>query len=1259
MSYSTCDRVSPECPVENTIYGGYFTLGATATYATMFGLFLTAQVPLAFRARLWSYGSWLAAGTGFEFIGYVCRSVMVENPWNFDAFIAQNLCLVLGPTLVAAAISVTFKHLVLWYGPEYSLIRPNLYPWVFVGTDFISICIQGAGGGIASAADNDESVFTLGNNLLLAGVSFQVVNMTLCGGLIIAYGLRRRQALISGPIQATDTGEATGTPAETVISPCYHGTDESVHRNRKSVRLFIWALASAYIAIVIRCIYRSCVRSQRKTRQKKLCQSNRLEHHAHTLARSSNDIQNEPCARPTPAASDRGQSPGASRVRLLETPHPQPDFLVEGSSSFPAQSRYAHDFLLAAVRENRVPVPAAGGLRDALDGFKELTETTRGLSALQRCHLLMQSLFNGQSPSYKCPHLSDQYGLPATHKDHGPCSCWVFEYLLLPCPQFSELLLKVYFDSYCEIDAITINAVLYSLFMDEARNVNGTKVNEETEMNSLDAAQLWRANLETALSRLPLILPATRETIIALLYGAYYAIEISKPSLSWSLISKASELCLTLGYHRSGSSKDKDTATVQFEQPLFWSAYFLDKSTSLRLGRPSHIPDWDVSIPLPHDARPQRDASLAYFRSWLRAVWCEGRIYLMLYSADAEAQSHEIRRQRLDEIVGQLKEVVRESDQPTSQNGWYSKAKHRGDERLAECHRLNDRILQLSLLSLAYRASPSVSGFTTFTNDCIAVVHEDSQAHGIRTDGTVSPFEKIRRRRAQAGRLNAGIAALSDSDCFKEPPKGDKPVAKDWSGIFSRESLARSPCILKKNARFLKNKGLISLGSGLPSSDYFPYSEIALRVLSPPNASEEDPALLSKETFQTAVAGKNDAREGISEYDLSIALNYGQATGAPQMIRFITEHTELIFNPPYADWRVCATVGSTGALEQAIRLLCDRNRKDSILVEDYTFPSALDTIRPQGINVVGIKMDEEGLLPDDMDRILSTWDAEARGFRKPHILYTVPSGQNPTGATQGIQRRREIYSVCQKHDIYVLEDDPYYFLQMQAYKGRTTEDSGKADVENSETLSEFMSSLVPSFLTLDVDGRVMRMDSFSKVLIPGSRMGWITASKQVIEKFLYHADVANQGPGGLVQIVLWKLLDEQWGHEGYVRWLLSLKVNYTGRRNMLLAACEDFLPRNLITWTPPSAGMFLWLKVDHLKHPDYPQRQILDLEEEIFTNAIDNGVLCAKGSWFRADPRTQPKELFFRVTFATASEEAMGLAIQRLSAAIKKSFNYA
>lgn len=384
------------------------------------------------------------------------------------------------------------------------------------------------------------------------------------------------------------------------------------------------------------------------------------------------------------------------------------------------------------------------------------------------------------------------------------------------------------------------------------------------------------------------------------------------------------------------------------------------------------------------------------------------------------------------------------------------------------------------------------------------------------------------------------------------------------SDLLSTESKARQPSSLKSAAKHLKKPGLISLGGGLPCSDYFPIGQIDVTVPTVPNFSEED----TRKSGTILTSGKHDASEGKSVYDLSIALNYGLGSGSAQLLRFITEHTEIVCNPPYADWHCALSVGSTSATEQTYRMFCERG--DYIMSEEYTFASAVETASPLGLKVVGIKMDGQGLLPESMDSILSNWDIKARGARKPHLLYTVPSGQNPTGATQSAERRLAIYKIAQKHDVYIIEDEPYYFLQMQPYTG-----ADAPSVPPPENNAAFLKALVPTMLSMDVDGRVMRMDSFSKVIAPGTRVGWITASEQIVERFIRHNECSNQNPSGISQLVLFKLLDESWGHDGYLKWLINLRMEYTQRRDTILAACEKYLPRDIVTWNPPAAGMFV------------------------------------------------------------------------------------
>ena len=280
--------------------------------------------------------------------------------------------------------------------------------------------------------------------------------------------------------------------------------------------------------------------------------------------------------------------------------------------------------------------------------------------------------------------------------------------------------------------------------------------------------------------------------------------------------------------------------------------------------------------------------------------------------------------------------------------------------------------------------------------------------------------------------------------------------------------------------------------------------------------------------------------------------------------------TKIVHNPPYRDWQCCATVGSTSALDMAYRMFTTRN--EFILSEEYTFATAVETAAPLGVRVIGVAMDAQGMLATSLNDILSNWDEAARGAKKPWLLYTVPTGGNPTGATQSEQRRHEIYRVAQKHDLYILEDEPYYFLQMQPYTGPNA-----PDVPPPASHADFLKSIVPSLLSMDVDGRVMRMDSFSKVIAPGARVGWITASEQIVERFVRHQEVSTQSVSGFSQMALYKLLDETWGHAGYLDWLINLRLEYTKRRDVICHACEEFLPSQVASWNPPAAGMFVGL----------------------------------------------------------------------------------
>ncbi|KAK5109814.1 hypothetical protein LTR62_006547 [Meristemomyces frigidus] len=520
-------------------------------------------------------------------------------------------------------------------------------------------------------------------------------------------------------------------------------------------------------------------------------------------------------------------------------------------------------------------------------------------------------------------------------------------------------------------------------------------------------------------------------------------------------------------------------------------------------------------------------------------------------------------------------------------------------------------------------------------------------------------IQGIAKRRAASGKLIAGAAAPADIASFKGLNHHiHKSKAKRWEPRMTEEAKSRGGSSLKNAAKFLKTPGLISLGGGLPSADYFPVEEMGFVVPRMPlqgtnKVSTGDSEVDGRPANSTTqiTAGKHDMAAGTSAFDIATAFQYGQGHGSAQLLRWLVEHTELIHDPPYADWSCTMTVGNTSAFEMLMRMFAQRG--EWILTEEYTFPAMVESAAPMGIKVAAVKMDEGGLLAESLDEVLSNWDETVRGGPKPFVLYTVPTGQNPTGSTQTLERRRAIYAIAQKHDILILEDEPYYFLQMQPYIAGEVTDS------QPQSHQDFLTSLVPSYLSLDTEGRVVRLDSFSKVIAPGVRVGWITAPEHICERYHVHSDLSTQSPSGVSQLMLFKLLEETWGHEGYLDWLLHIRREYTARRNVLLLACEEFLPKEVVTWTPPMAGMFMWLKVDWKAHPRFHDGvTLLEVEDELFHRNMAAGTLLMKGSWFVGEKGkgSGAEEMFFRATYAAASFEGIREAVKRFGVAVRELF---
>ncbi|KDQ64466.1 hypothetical protein JAAARDRAFT_201799 [Jaapia argillacea MUCL 33604] len=522
-----------------------------------------------------------------------------------------------------------------------------------------------------------------------------------------------------------------------------------------------------------------------------------------------------------------------------------------------------------------------------------------------------------------------------------------------------------------------------------------------------------------------------------------------------------------------------------------------------------------------------------------------------------------------------------------------------------------------------------------------------------------------------------------------------KENAIDLSYHISDLARSRQTSPLKGLSKYMGRPGVISLAGGLPSAAYFPFSTISGEALVsesfPVSVAEQSSSLSwlwkifgasspSKEKTSHLSIPKYPSRP--DEVNLSAALQYGTATGLPQLQGFLKDFVDRVYQPAYSDYTTLVHTGNTDGWSRVASTLC--NPGEGILTEEWTYPSALASVAPVGIQAVPIAMDKEGMRSDSLRATLEQWDEKVRGIPRPHVMYTVPIGQNPSGATMGLSRKKEIYDICVEYDVIIVEDDPYFFLQEGQYipKARRVPEvpSTTLDAE-----SRYISSLAPSYLRIDYQGRVVRLDTFSKTIAPGSRLGWFTCNPVFAERLERAGEVSTQAPCGFGQSLITQLLIN-WKYDGYIRWLRGLGAQYKMRRDYFIdclldefdvkpsvategcwTGCDVYvafskppsqgsvmseksvaLRKPLFSFVPPTSGMFVWLKIHFQSYPSYGDRDET-LEMKLWVALAEAGVVLGPGWFFAADIEDSPdgaRDGHFRISFSNAELDDLKKATQ-------------
>ncbi|MDY7039593.1 MAG: PLP-dependent aminotransferase family protein [Chloroflexota bacterium] len=361
---------------------------------------------------------------------------------------------------------------------------------------------------------------------------------------------------------------------------------------------------------------------------------------------------------------------------------------------------------------------------------------------------------------------------------------------------------------------------------------------------------------------------------------------------------------------------------------------------------------------------------------------------------------------------------------------------------------------------------------------------------------------------------------------------------------------------------------------------------------------------LAPEAFPIAeliAASERALREGGS-----LALQYGPEQGYGPLIDCLRDRIRRDEGPDLGREHLTITAGCAGALDAIARLFTQPG--DTMLVEAPTYSDTLHIFRDHGLRLFQVPVDEDGLI---VERVAQLLEELRRTGERPKFLYTIANFQNPTGVTLSVERRRQLIALARAHDIKLIEDDVYRDL---CYEG----------------------DVPPSLFALDGSREtVIRVGSFSKILAPGLRLGWVTAEPRVIEN-LAHCGLRSMGGGAnpfashvVAAFCARGLLEPH---------IACLREVYRTRRDAALDALSRSMPPG-VTWTHPRGGFFVWLTLPASL-----------LAREVIAAAEQRGVTCLPGDLFFAESGGEHN---LRLAFSYLSAEDVTQGIAALGDAIR------
>jgi 2-aminoadipate transaminase len=334
----------------------------------------------------------------------------------------------------------------------------------------------------------------------------------------------------------------------------------------------------------------------------------------------------------------------------------------------------------------------------------------------------------------------------------------------------------------------------------------------------------------------------------------------------------------------------------------------------------------------------------------------------------------------------------------------------------------------------------------------------------------------------------------------------------------------------------------------------------------------------------------------------AVALQYGNVGGNPLLLGELARKLEAEGERRIEPGGLALTNGSSQAIALVVQALA--NPGDVCLSEAPTFLGTIHHIRFHGIRTVPVALGDEGLDVDALEREVERLEAAGT---PPRFLYTIPTFNNPAGVTMSLARRRALLDVAARHGIPVVEDDAYRDLR-------------------------FEGEPVPTLHALDQEGLVVRLGTFSKIVAPGVRLGFVLADPAVIERVL--AFKAEGSTNGLSSMVVGTFMKRG----GLAAHIETLRAAYRVRRDAMYEALGREMPDG-VTWTRTEGGFFLWLTLP-------PRTDVA----KVARRAAEERVVALPGTECFPDGRGTHN---MRLAFSLQPPDRIAEGIRRLARAIR------